>query len=102
MIPCKFISLDGNELVTDLDRVVDVLEGEISHKKGWIALIVFDPITLKFIELRDSLQDLRGNSKSESVEVTLEYIQEEFSISKDKLLQFMNNPFEWEFLDLKN
>jgi len=102
MMPCKIISLDENELVIDLDRVVDLLEGEISHKKGWTALIVFDPISQKFIELRDSPQNIRGNSKSEAVEVTPEYIQKEFSISKDKLAQFMNNPFEWRFLDLKD
>jgi len=101
-MPCKFMSLNGKELVTDLDRVIGLLEGYLSHKQGWIALIVYDPIMKKFIELRDSPPDIKGNSKSECVEVTLDYIENEFSISRESLNQFFANPYKWTFLDLKN
>lgn len=95
-MPCKYLALNGEQDIFDLDSVIDVVRGKSPVKTGWTALIVYQPESKKFIELRDSPQDFRGNSKDEAEEVTPEYVAKEFEINSDFFLKNIKN---WNFID---
>lgn len=101
MMPCKYLSIDGVEKTLDLDTVIDIARGASKKKIGWSALIVFDPHSKTFVELRDSPQDVRGNSKDEAEEVTVSYISSAFNIDIKIVSDIENNLEEWRFVDLE-
>lgn len=99
-MPCKYLGIDGVERLLDLDNVIDIVRGSSKKKVGWSALIVFDPISKSFVELRDSPPDVKGYSKDEAEEVTVSYISLAFSIDERQVLNIRNNPDSWQFVDL--
>ncbi|MCF8069328.1 MAG: hypothetical protein K9L30_12150 [Desulfobacterales bacterium] len=100
MMPCKYLGIDGVEKMLDLDNVVDIVRGDSKKKIGWSALIVFDPSSKTFVELRDSPPDVKGNSEDEAEEVTPSYISSAFNIDEKLVLDIENNIKEWRFVDL--
>lgn len=101
MMPLKYLGVDGVEAILDLDGVVDIARGPSKKKIGWSALIVFDPKSESFVELRDSPSDVKGNSRDEAEEVTVSYISSSFSIDERKILEVRNNPNGWKLVDLE-
>lgn len=99
MMPCTYTTLHGQQAIFDLDGVIDVVRGASPKKAGWTALIVYQAETEKFIELRDSPQDLRGNSKDEAEEVPIDYVAREFGIDSQTLKGILLNPSGWIFID---
>ncbi|TBW44761.1 hypothetical protein EZI54_23715 [Marinobacter halodurans] len=100
MITCDYFDLAGNRQSYDLDAVVDIVRGESSKKAGWVALIVFEPASKKFIELRDSPPDPRGNSKDEAEEVDENYVVSNFQLSESDIDAIKNDSSDWTFIDL--
>jgi hypothetical protein len=100
MISCEYRDLAGNIQHYDLDSVVDIVRGLSSIEAGWIALIVFEPRSRKFIELRDSAPDPRGNSRSEAEEVESSYLVNNFRLSEKDVDSIKNNYGDWKFIDL--
>ena len=100
-MPCKYIGVDGTEKSLDLDNVIDIARGPSKRKPGWIALIVFEPDSRDFVELRDSPPDVKGNSKDEAEEVTAAYIATAFKIDEKLISRIEKNPHDWRFIDLE-
>ncbi len=100
MMPLKYLGTEGVEKMLDLDNVVDIARGPSKKKLGWSALIVFEPDSESFIELRDSPPDVKGNSRDEAEEVTATYISSAFNIDERLVLEIKNNPSDWRFVDL--
>jgi hypothetical protein len=101
MTPCRYIKQDGEESIFDLDNVVDIVRGYSHKKEGWTSLIIFDLKTQKFIELRDSPPDIKGNSKDEAEEVSSDYLQSFFGIKENDLIRIKKAPTDWQFIDRK-
>lgn len=102
MITCDYLDSSGTLQSYNLDSVVDIVRGKSRKKIGWTALIVFDPESKKFIELRDSPPDPRGNSKDEAEEVQESYIISNFELNESDIYQIRKKSFEWFFIDLLN
>lgn len=102
MIRCEYIDLNGKKQVCDLDSMVDIVRGQSKKKRGWVALIVFDPASNKFIELRDSPPDPKGYSKDEAEEIDDNYILNNFNLKKENISFIRRNPSVWVFIDLNN
>ncbi len=101
MMPLKYVGTDGAEKMLDLDDVIDIARGPSKKKIGWSALIVFDPKSESFVELRDSPPDVKGNSRDEAEEVAASYISSAFNIDEGQVLTVRNNPGSWRFVDLE-
>lgn len=99
MITCDYLDLTGNVQFYDLDAVVDIVRGESPKKTGWVALIVFEPGSKKFIELRDSPPDPRGNSKDEAEEVEESYVVSNFQLSESDINAIKKGSSDWIFID---
>lgn len=100
MISCEYVDLSGQKQGYDLDAVVDIVRGQSQKKIGWVALIVFDPASNKFIELRDSPPDPRGNSKSEAEEIDESYILNHFQLDQGNISSIRKHSADWVFIDL--
>ncbi len=100
MINCEYVDLDGQKQTYDLDAVVDIVRGKSQKKSDWVALIVFDPASSKFIELRDSPPDPRGNSKDEAEEIDESYLLSHFQLGQLDISSIRGNPTGWVFVDL--
>ncbi len=98
-MPASYISLKGRKKTFDLDSVVDFVAGKSGKRPEWKALIVYVVVDSIFIELRDAPPDLRGNSKSESEEVTEDYLVQNFSVTHDQIKVFKLDPKQWQFID---
>lgn len=75
--------LDGTTAEFDLDKVTNVLSGYSKEKPDWTCSVVFDPRAKRFIELRSSPQDYRGNSRGEVVELSEDDLSA-YGISKER------------------
>jgi hypothetical protein len=89
---------DGSIAEFDLDAVFDIIRTCSVEKPGWMCLVVFDPISKEFIELRDSPPDYRGNSKDEAVEATKKMLHS-YGLSEDQLSLIQKNPTNWKIID---
>ena len=101
MMPFDYISKSGETKKNDLDAVFDVIGGYSQIRNGWAALIIYIPRTNVFVELRDSPQDVRGNSKAEAEEVDEIYIQKSFGLSQKQIAVFKEKPEKWLFIDYR-
>jgi len=99
MMPCDFLTLDGGSSVLDLDSVYDIVNGPSGKRAGWSALIIFDPQSDGFIELRSSPPDVRGASADEAEAVTDGYLADQFNLTVDQLIAVRTRPANWIFLD---
>lgn len=100
MIEIEFTDMDGNDRPLDLDSVVDIARGASQKKEGWKALVVYDPSSARFIELRDSPPDARGNSLDEAEEVSIEYVIGAFPVSPADIKMIKRSTAEWRFIDV--
>jgi len=100
MISCEYVDLSGKKQAYDLDSVVDIVRGQSQKKSGWVALIVFDPASNKFIELRDSPADARGSSKDEAEEIDESYVLSHFQLEQGDISSIRGNSTGWVFIDL--
>ena len=100
MMPCKYRGIDGVERILDLDSVIDIAKFPSKKKKGWEALIVYDPVSKSFVELRDSPPDIRGNSKDEAEEVTVKYLADALKVGEIKIMQIKSDPSRWRFTEI--
>jgi hypothetical protein len=100
MIIFDYTDLTGLKQTYDLDAVIDIIRGKSHKKEGWIALIVFDQASNKFIELRDSPPDPKGNSKDEAEEVDSIYITSHFSVNERDIEIIRKDPSQWVFIDM--
>jgi hypothetical protein len=91
MAPCEFRAANGTTQVLDLDAVVDIVAGQSKRKPGWSALVVLEPFSLVFVELRDGPQDFRGDCESEAEEVDDTYLAHAFSLSAADLFALRAN-----------
>ncbi len=81
MIPLKYVDLKGEKQVTDIDSLVDIVRGPSGRQYGWRALITYAPREGMFLELRDAPPDVRGESRSETEEVSAGYVESTFGLS---------------------
>jgi hypothetical protein len=99
MMPADYIARDGSRKSFDLDAVFDVIGGYSKRRDGWTALLIFVPQNSAFVELRDSPQDVRGNSADEAEEVDANYILQAFGLSEAQLASIRANPRAWRFIE---
>lgn len=99
MIPLKYIDLKGENQVTDIDSLVDVVRGPSGKQQGWRALITYAPSEGVFLELRDAPPDVRGDSRSETEEVTSNYVQVTFGLTPAQISQLRNGPRDWVLIE---
>jgi hypothetical protein len=99
MMPCNYKSSTGDTKDFDLDNVIDFVGGKSQIQKDWQALIIYLPSKRIFVELRDSPQDVKGNSIDEAEEVSEKYITEYFDITSAQIMKFKENPNQWVFID---
>jgi hypothetical protein len=102
MIEYEYLDLNGDRQNFDLDQVIEVVRGNSQKRIGWISLIVFEPTSGVFIELRDSPPDPRGNSKDEAEQVDEDYLTSSFSIDNKSLHNIRSNPTGWSFIERKD
>jgi hypothetical protein len=95
MMPCQYITQSGTQGTLDLDAVVDVAKAMSGRRPTWSALLIYDPKAGLLVELRDSPQDVRGNSQDEAEEVDEAYVQEHFGLSSADLSELRRNPKAW-------
>jgi hypothetical protein len=95
MTPLKYFGLNGERAVIDIESLVDVVRGPSGKQPGWRALITYSPEQKKFLELRDAPPDVRGNSRSETEEVTESYVQGTFGLSTTQIAQMISQPKLW-------
>jgi len=100
MIECEYLDLSGNKKSYDLDSVVEVIRGKSHKRQGWKALVIFNPSSENFIELRDSPPDPRGYSKDEAEEVNEDYLVNNFDLDEKAITSIKHNPKTWVFIDL--
>lgn len=98
-MPCPYTALDGSRESLDLDSVVDVVRGKSLYRPDWQALVVYLPSSSRFIELRDSPPDVRGNSRDEAVEVSAEYLTQAFALTESQLNMLRTSPRTWKMID---
>ena len=98
-MPCDYVTLEGRSDVLDLDAVHDVVGGRSGKRAEWSALIVFDPKSSSFVELRSSPPDIRGGSADEAEAVTESYISTQFGLSASQLAALRSRPTDWTFID---
>jgi hypothetical protein len=97
MMPDFYIGLDGTRKSLDLDSVIDVVNGWSARRQGWQAFIIYVPQSKCFVELQSTPPDVRGNSASESEEVTEQYVLEHFFTSAE-MNSFKHAPTQWKFI----
>ncbi|OHD03522.1 MAG: hypothetical protein A3H25_08460 [Sphingomonadales bacterium RIFCSPLOWO2_12_FULL_63_15] len=102
MMPCDYQALDGSVVMMDIDTVYDVVNGQSGKRAEWTALIVFDPQSRSFVELRSSPPDIRGGSAGEAEAVSESYIAAHFGLEVDQLQGIRNHPQDWVFVDRRN
>ena len=102
MMPCDYTTLNGRQETFDIDNVIDVVAGQSPKRENWTALVIYQIDKNIFIELRDSPQDVRGNSNSEAEEVTIDYIEQKYGINAKLLKKFKLTPSNWTFIDNRN
>ena len=95
MMLTKYTTANNHQKFIDLDSVIDVVKGESGIKTGWTALIIYDPTSKKFVELRDSPQDYQGNAMDEAEEVDEAYLINTFKIPRSALADLYSAPTEW-------
>ena len=95
MILIKYTTTNNHQEIANLDSVIDVAKGESGIKIGWTALIIYNPTSNKFVELRDSPQDYQGNSMDEAEEVDEAYLINTFKIPRSALADLYSAPTEW-------
>jgi hypothetical protein len=101
MMPSDYVMLDGKSGTLDLDAVYDVVGGESGKRDGWSALIVFDPASGNFVELRSSPPDVRGGSADEAEAVPELYVTDQFGLPADALARVRSQPAAWNFKDYR-
>ena len=99
VIPLKYVDLKGQNRVIDIDSLVDVVSGPSGKQPGWRALITFSPSEGVFLELRDAPPDVRGNSRSEAEEVTVDYVEMTFGLTRGQISQLRSRPTDWVFVE---
>jgi len=99
MMPCDYVKLDGSSGLLDLDAVHDVVGGESGKRDGWSALIIFDPDSDSFVELRSSPPDVRGGSADEAEVVSEQYLTEQFGLDAGQIEGVRSRPSGWTFMD---
>jgi hypothetical protein len=99
MITCKYLGLDGHEKTLDLDLAIDVVKGKSFKRAGWTSLIVYDPISNKFIDLCDAPADFRGNSKYVCEEISVADLMSNFSITDQEIAGVKKNPSQWRLIN---
>jgi len=100
-MPSDFIDLSGKKREFDLDSVCEVVRGCSHRRNGWASIVVYEPGQGKFIEIRSSPQDFRGNSADEAEEVTPEYLRSAYQISETDVARFLSAPASWKLIDLR-
>lgn len=99
MMPCTYTRLNGLQDIFDLDDVIDVVRGDSPSIRGWSALIVYLPLSRQFIELRETPQDLHGNSIDEAEEVNRDYVACGFGLDNQMIENLVTSPTDWIFID---
>ena len=99
MIPLKYVDLKGQNQVTDIDSLVDVVRGPSGKQQGWRALITYAPSEGVFLELRDAPPDVRGESRSETQEVTPGYVEVTFGLTPAQIAQLRITPNNWVLIE---
>jgi len=99
MMPAVYLTLKGTKKSFDLDAAIRFVAGQSGKRPDWQALVVYAPANGCFVELRDSPPDLRGNSKSESEEVTEEYLTQHYAVTDDDIRRLKSDPTSWHFVD---
>lgn len=99
MMPGRYLASDGSTKNFDLDAVVDCIEGGSPRRKGWAALVVYDPTHDVFIELRDSPPDVRGISQSECEEISPVEIAASYGVSETVCMQIRKDPHAWHLIN---
>lgn len=99
MIPLKYVDLKGEKRVIDIDSLTDVVRGFSGKQPSWRALITYAPREGIFLELRDAPPDVRGDSRSETEEVTAGYIGATFGLTPEQIKQVRDRPEGWILLE---
>ena len=95
----KFVSTNGTEKEFDLDNVYEIIRGYCQKNERWTSMVIFEPKSRTFIELRSSPADVRGVSKDEAEEVSVSYVSNAYGISIEDLDIAQKNPKEWTLID---
>lgn len=99
MMPCNYVAADGSKKDFDLDAVYEVIRAYSRKRAGWTSLVIYEPSHDVFIELRDSPQDVRGNSQDEAEEISPAEIAAHYGIAETVCLQIRKNPRTWRLID---
>ena len=99
MMPSDFVDLAGRRCEFDLDNVYEVVRGYSEVRAGWTSIVVYEPTLKRFIEVRSSPQDVRGDSADVAEEVTAEYISDAYGLSRQDLDRVSREPHSWRLVD---
>jgi hypothetical protein len=101
MMESDFLASDGIVRKFDLDSVHEIVRGTSGLYPKWNSIIVFDPSSKAFIEVRSSPPDIRGNRDDEAVEVGASYLRAHYGLSEEQLVNAMTNPTDWRLINLR-
>jgi hypothetical protein len=99
MMHCNYVAIDGSKKDFDLDAVVDVVRGFSGIRSKWESILVFDPDSKVFIELRDSPPNVHGDSQGECEQVTDEYLISHCQLTIEDIAFIRENPEKWKLVD---